>query len=86
MKLEFIVAYENSSDEFDIELCWIKVKVTVGVQKFSTFTTIQTVRSYSSTLVQARNLILSMYLHLILIYKIYECRHTRMILRIPTEH
>ena len=66
---------ENSTDEFDIELHQIKVKVTVGVQKFSPFTTIQTVRSYSSTLVQARNLILSIYLHLILIYKIYECRH-----------
>ena len=74
-KSEYIVVYENSSDEFDIELRWIKVKVTVGVQKFSPFTTIQTVRSYSSTLAQARNLILSMYLHLILIYKIYECRH-----------
>ena len=74
-KSEYIVVYENSSDEFDIELHWIKVKVTVGVQKFSPFTTIQTVRSYSSTLVQARNLILSIYLHLILIYKIYECRH-----------
>ena len=74
-KLEFIVEYENSSDEFDIELCRIKVKVTVGVQKFSPFTTIQTVRSYISTLVQATNLILSMYLHLILIYKIYKCRH-----------
>ena len=61
--------------EFDIELHRIKVKVTVGVQKFSPFTTIQTVRSYSSTLVQARNLILSIYLHLILIYKIYVCRH-----------
>ena len=72
---KYIVVYENSSDEFDIELHWIKVKVTVGVQKFSPFTTIQTVRSYSSTLVQARNLILSIYLHLILIYKIYECRH-----------
>ena len=67
-KLEYIVVYENSSDEFDIEPCRIKVKVIVGVQKFSPFTTIQTVRSYSSTLVQARNLILSMYLHLILIY------------------
>ena len=66
MKSEYIVAYENSSDEFDIELRRIKVKVTVGVHKFSPFTTIQTVRSYSSTLVQARNLILSMYLHLIL--------------------
>ena len=74
-KTEYIVVYENSSDEFDIELHRIKVKVTVGVQKFSPFTTIQTVRSYSSTLVQARNLILSIYLHLILIYKIYECRH-----------
>ena len=69
-KSEYIVVYENSSDEFDIELHQIKVKVTVGVQKFSPFTTIQTVRSYSSTLVQARNLILSIYLHLILIYKI----------------
>ena len=73
-KSEYIVVYENSSEEFDIELCRIKVKVTVGVKKFSPFTTIQTVRSYSSTLVPARNLILSMYLHLILIYKIYECR------------
>ena len=75
MKLEYIVVYENSSDEFDIELRRIKVKVTVGVQRFSPFTTIQNVRSYNSTLVQARNLILSMYLYLILIYKIYECRH-----------
>ena len=85
-KSEYIVVYENSSDEFDIELHRIKVKVTVSVQKFSPFTTIQTVRSYSSTLVQARNLILSIYLHLILIYKIYECRHACMIVRIPREH
>ena len=69
MKSEYIVVYENNLDEFDIELHRIKVKVTAGVQKFSPFTTIQTVRSYSSTLVQARNLILSIYLHLILIYK-----------------
>ena len=74
-KLEYIVVYENSSEEFDIELRRIKVRVTVGVQKFSPFTTIQTVRSYSSTLVQVRNLILSMYVHLVLIYKIYICRH-----------
>ena len=58
-KSEYIVVYENSSDEFDIELHRIKVKVTVGIQTFSPFTTIQTVRSYSSTLVQARNLILA---------------------------
>ena len=74
-KSEYIVVYENSSDEFDIELHRIKVKVTVGVQKISPFTTIQTVSSYSLTLVQARNLILSIYLHLIPTYKIYECRH-----------
>ena len=74
-KLEYIVVYEYNSDEFDIELRQIKVKVTVGVQKYFPFTTIQTVRSSSSTLAQARNLILSMYLHLILIYKIYNCRH-----------
>ena len=46
MKLEYIVVYENSSDEFDIEHHRIKVKVTVGLQKFSPFTTIQTVRSF----------------------------------------
>ena len=74
-KSEYIVVYQNSSDKFDIELHRIKVKVTVGVQKISPFKTIQTVRSYSSTLVQARNLILSIYLHLIPIYKIYECCH-----------
>ena len=67
-KLECDVVYENSSDEFDIELCQKKVKVTVGVQKFFHI-------YYSSTLVQARNLILSMYVHLILIYRIYECCH-----------
>ena len=73
MKLEYIVVYENSSDEFDIEHC---LKVTVGVQKFSPFTTIQTVRPYNPTLVQDRKLILSVYVHLILMYKIYEYHHT----------
>ena len=73
--VEYIVVYENSSDEFNIELRRIKVKVTVGIQKLSPFTTIQTVRSYGSTLVQARNPILSIYRHLILLYKIYECLH-----------
>ena len=37
-KSEYIVVYENSSEEFDIELRRIKVKVTVGIQKFSPFT------------------------------------------------
>ena len=53
-KSEYIVVYENSSDEFDIELHRIKVKFTVGVQKFFLFTTIQNVRSYSSILAQAK--------------------------------
>ena len=48
IKLEYIVVYKNSSDEFNIEHHWIKVKVTVGLQKFSPFTTIQTVRSYKT--------------------------------------
>ena len=69
MNLEYIAVYENSSDEFNI-----KVKVTVGLQKFTPFTTTQTVRSYNSTLVQARKPILSMHVHLIIIYKIYENR------------
>ena len=57
MKLEYTIVYENSSDEFDVEHGWIKVKVTIGFQKFSPFTTIQIVRSYNSTLVQTRKLI-----------------------------
>ena len=46
-KLECIVVYENSLDKFDIELHRTKVKVTVGIQIFSPFTTIQTVWSNS---------------------------------------
>ena len=64
------MVYKNSSDEFDIELHPIKVKITVGLQRFSQFNTVQTVRSYNLTLVQARKLILSMYVHPILMYKI----------------
>ena len=59
MKLEYIVVYENSLDEFNIELHRIKVKVTVGIQKFLLLTTIQTVRSYSSYF-QAQALYLSL--------------------------
>ena len=69
MKLEYIVVYENISDKFDIGLCRTKVKVTARFRNFSPFTTIQTVRSHISTLVQAGRPI-SMYVHLILIYKI----------------
>ena len=75
MKLEYIVVYENSSDEFDIEHHRIKVKVTVEIQRFSPFTTIHTVRSYTSTLEQARKLILSRYVYLIVLWEIYKYRH-----------
>ena len=73
MELKYIVVYENSPDEFDIEHHQIKVKVTVGLQNVLIYT-MQTVRSYYLTLVQARKLILSMYVQLIVIYKIYEYR------------
>ena len=76
MKLEYIVVHKNSSEEFDIEHCWIKDKVTLDLQKFSKFTTTQTVRSYNSTLVQARKLILGVHVPLIVIYKIYEQNFT----------
>ena len=46
-----------------------------GVQTVFSFTAIQIVRSYDLTLVQARKPILSIYVHLILIHKIYENRH-----------
>ena len=72
MKLEYIVVYENISDKFDIGHCQTKVNFTVRLRNFSPITTIQTVRSHNSTLVQAGRLILSMYVHLILIYTIYE--------------
>ena len=54
-------------DKFDNGHCQIKVKVTV-----SPFTTIQTIRSYNSTLVEARKLVLSnnMYVYLIIIHNI----------------
>ena len=55
-KLEYIVVYEKSSDEFDIELSRIKFEVNVGVQKIFPFTTIHSVRTCSSSLVRARNL------------------------------
>ena len=72
MKFEYILIYENSSDEFDIGHYRIKVKVTAKVKTVSPFTTIQTFRSYNATLVLAIKLILSICVHLILIYKIYE--------------
>ena len=67
MKFKYIVVYENNLDKFDIGHYRIKVKVTVTV----TFTTIQSVRSYNSTLVRDRKLIFSVYVHRIIIYTFY---------------
>ena len=75
MKLDYIVVHENISDEFDIGLCLTKVKVTARLRNFSPFTTMQTVRSHNSTLVQGRKPILSMHVHLIILHNIYEYRH-----------
>ena len=54
-KIGYIVVHENKSKS-DIEHCRIKVKVMIGF--FSPFAAIQIVRSYDSTLVQVRKLIL----------------------------
>ena len=37
-----MLVYENSSEEFDIMHCLIKVKVTARLQNVSPFTTIET--------------------------------------------
>ena len=75
MKLEYFVVCENSSDCLDTEHYQIKIKVNAGLQTFSPFTTIQTISTNNSTFVQAGKLILSMYVYLTVIYKIYEYRH-----------
>ena len=75
MKFKNIVIYENSLDEIDIGHYRIKVKVIAGVQTVFPFSTVQTVRSYNSTLVLPRKLILSIYVHLILKYKFCEYSH-----------
>ena len=55
LKLEHFVVYENSSDEFDIGHCLIKVGHCLTLN-FSPFTTIQTVKSYISALAHVRKL------------------------------
>ena len=67
MQLEYIVIYEKSSDEFDIEHCRIKVKVTVGFQVFPNY-------QLSGPTTQLWYKLASMYVYLIL-YKIYEYCH-----------
>ena len=64
---------------FDIGYYRIMVKVTAAVQKVFPFTAIQTVTSYNLTLAQAGKLILSIYVHLLLLLpvlnmNIVKCR------------
>ena len=66
VKLEYIVEYENISNKFDNGHCRIKVKVTT-IQTISQF--------YNSTLVQARKLILTMYVHLIITHNFDKYHH-----------
>ena len=61
MKVEYIVVYENTLDKFDNGHQGQGHRWT-----FPPFTKIQTIRSYNSTLVQARKLKLSLYVHLII--------------------
>ena len=70
IKFEYIVVHENISDKFDIGHCRTNIKVTARLRNFSPFTTIQ-LSGPNSTLVAAGRLIFSMYVHVILIYKIY---------------
>ena len=71
LKLEHIVVSENTSDEFNIGHCQIKVKVTARLLNFSSFTTIQTVKSYMYILALAhvRKLLLGMSVKQIIMYK-----------------
>ena len=68
MKLDYTLVYDNSSAKFDTGHSLIKVKVTVI--NLSPFNAIQTFRSNNTFLVPASKLILSMHIHLIIMYKI----------------
>ena len=75
MKFEYIVVYENSLLSSFLGIVKSRSGVTVGLQNVFLFSSIQSTRSYNSTLVRARKLILSIYVHRIILYKIHEYRH-----------
>ena len=66
--IKHVVVYENISEEFDIDHCLMRVKVTAF---FSPFTTIQTVKSCISAVAHNRKLCLRLLVHYVKIYKIY---------------
>ena len=77
MKLEYFVVYENSSEEFDIELHRIKVKVIQG-QGHCRCSKVFPIYHNTNCQVLCFNLVklgTLYYVHRILIYKIYECRY-----------
>ena len=75
MKLEYIVVYENSWDKFGIEHCRMKVKVTVGLKNFQHLSQYKLSGPISQLCAQAWKLILSMYVHLIIVCEILEYCH-----------
>ena len=67
MKFKYIVVYENNSDKFDVGHWWTKVKVTAC--NFEIFLhLLQFKLSGPMTFAQAKNLILSVYVYLIILY------------------
>ena len=74
MKLQYLLVYENISDKL---ILGIAGPGSSSWHDFGIypFTAMQTIRSYNSTLVQARKLILRMHVYLIIIYKFYKYCH-----------
>ena len=75
LKLEHLVVYENSSEEFDIGHCLIKVKVILLLGNVSPFNAIQIVKSCISVLAHGRKLLLSTCVHQIKIFNLLKCHH-----------
>ena len=65
----------NNSDKFDIGHGRTKVKVMARLSNFSPLNAIQNFMSHNSTSVQARKLILGVYVYLTIVYKFYKYRH-----------
>ena len=72
--LYIITQFQGESPVFDPLLGIVRSR-SRSWWDFFPFTTIQTIRSYNSTLVEASKLILNMYVHPITIHNTDECRH-----------
>ena len=74
-KFEYIVAYEDISDEFDSGHCLIKVKDGMTLKFFSIYHNTNCQVLYISALAHGRKFELNICVHLMLIYKVYEYHH-----------